>query len=125
VYRIEVREWDEEGVLVELRGEFDLHNLEELRETMSNTVALRRPTMIDLSGVTFIDVEATRELTIRSRLYAHHLTLCNPSWQVEASVAACGLGEWFAFRSEMDGPSRRWGFPDRIPFWAIGGRPVF
>jgi anti-anti-sigma factor len=88
---IGVRESDEGGVLIELRGEFDQHNLQDLQETLSDVVALRRPTLVDLSGVTFLDIGATRELTIRSRLYAHHLALRNPSWQVRVSVAACGL----------------------------------
>ena len=60
---IEVREWGKGGVLVELRGEFDKHNLKNLRETLSDVVALRRPTLVDLSEVTFLDVAATRELT--------------------------------------------------------------
>jgi anti-anti-sigma regulatory factor len=94
VYGIGVREWGEGGVLVELEGEFDQHNLEDLQEALSNVVSLRRPTWVDLYGVTFLDVGATRELTIHSRLYAHHLSLCNPSWQVRASVAACGFEGW-------------------------------
>jgi anti-anti-sigma regulatory factor len=94
VYDIGVREWGEGGVLVELEGEFDQHNLEDLQEALSNVVSLRRPTWVDLYGVTFLDVGATRELTIHSRLYAHHLSLCNPSWQVRASVAACGFEGW-------------------------------
>lgn len=97
VYGIGLREWGEGGVLVELEGEFDQHNLEDLQETLSNVVSLRRPTWVDLSGVTFLDVGATRELTIHSRLYAHHLSLCNPSWQVRASVAACGFEGWMDF----------------------------
>jgi anti-anti-sigma factor len=104
---IEVREWGEGGVLVELRGEFDGHNLEDLRKILDSVVALRRPTMVDLSGVTFLDVDATRELTIRSRLYAHHLTFRNPSPQVCASVAACGFENWFDFRSDPEDPSCR------------------
>jgi anti-anti-sigma regulatory factor len=73
------------------QGEFDQHNLKNLQETLSDVVALRRPTLVDLSEVTFLNVGATRELTIRSQLYAHHLTLGNPSWQARASVAACGF----------------------------------
>jgi anti-anti-sigma factor len=88
-------------MLVELEGEFDQHNLKDLQESLSNVVSLRRPTWVDLSGVTFLDVGATRELTIRSRLYAHHLSLCNPSWQVRASVAACGFEEWMNFSSRQ------------------------
>ena len=102
---IGMQEWDEGGVLVELRGEFDQYNLEDLRETLSDVVALRRPTLINLASVTFLDIGATRELAIRTQLYAHHLTLCNPSWQVRASVAACGFGEWFDFRTGADDPA--------------------
>jgi len=76
---IGIRRCDGEGAVVELRGEFDWHNLEDLRETLSDAVALRRPTLVDLSKVTFLDMGATLELAVRSQLYAHHLTLCNPS----------------------------------------------
>ncbi len=89
-------------MLVELRGEFDRHDLRDLRETLNDVLALRLPVVLDLSGVNFLDVEATRELAIYSYLYAHHLTLCNPSWQVRASVAACRLGCWIDFRYEAD-----------------------
>lgn len=97
---VEVRERGEEGVLVKLRGEFDRHDLEDLSETLDDVLALRLPVALDLSGVDFLDVESTRELTVYSYLYAHHLTLRNPSWQVRASVAACGLGSWLDFRYE-------------------------
>jgi anti-anti-sigma regulatory factor len=100
---VEVRERGEGGVLVKLRGEFDRHDLEDLSETLDDVLALRLPVALDLSGVDFLDVEATRELTVYSYLYAHHLlTLRNPSWQVRASVAACGLGSWLVFRYEAD-----------------------
>ena len=114
---IEVREWGEGGVLVELGGEFDLHNLEHLREILDAVSTLRRPTMLDLSEVTFLDVGATRELTIRSRLYTHRLTLCNPSPAVRASVAACGFQEWFDFRSDPEDPSCRRASSERASAW--------
>jgi anti-anti-sigma factor len=107
MHAIEVGEWDEEGILIELRGEFDQYNLEHLREILDDVAALRRPTMVDLSGLTFLDVGATRELTIRSRLYGHHLTLRNPSPEVRASVVACGFQGWFDFRSDPEDPSWR------------------
>ena len=97
---VEVRERGEEGVLVELRGEFDQHDLEDLKTTLRDVLAFRLPVALDLSGVDFLDLETTRELTVYSYLYAHHLTLRNPSWQVRASVAACGLGSWLDFRYE-------------------------
>ena len=104
---IEVREWAEKSVLVELKGEFDGHNLEDLREILDSVVALRRLTMVDLSGVTFLDVGATRELTIRFRSYAQHLTCRNPSPQVRASIAACGFEKWLDFRSDPEDTSCR------------------
>jgi anti-anti-sigma regulatory factor len=75
---IGIRRCDGEGAVVELRGEFGWHNLEDLRETLSDAVALRQPTLVDLSEVTFLDMVATRELAVRSQLYAHYLTLYNP-----------------------------------------------
>ncbi len=84
-------------MVVELRGELDLCSGEELRETLSGVASLRRPTVVDLSGVTFLDVQSARELAVRSQLYAHHLTLRNPSWQVLASVRACKLEGWVRF----------------------------
>lgn len=104
MYSIEVRERDKENMLVELWGEFDRHALEELRETLDGVLELRRPTIVDLSGVEFLDIGATREMTIRSRLYAHHLTLANPSWQVSRSVAACGVEDWFGFSVGAEDP---------------------
>lgn len=41
-------------------------------------MALRQPTLVDLSEVTFLDMVATRELAVRFQLYAHYLTLYNP-----------------------------------------------
>lgn len=99
---IEVREWKKGGVLVELKGEFDRHDLKALRGALSDVVALRQPTLVDLTGVTFLDVGAIRELAIQSQLYAHHLTLNNPSWQVQASARACGLEAWLDFRAGAD-----------------------
>jgi anti-anti-sigma regulatory factor len=99
---IEVRERGQEGMLVEFAGEFDRHDLKDLRETLNDVLSLRLPVALDLSGVNFLGVEATREVTIYSYLCSHHLTLRNPSWQVRASVAACGLGSWLDFRYEAD-----------------------
>ena len=100
-----VREWGEGGVLVELEGEFDQHNLDDLQKTLRAVVALRRPTLVNLAGVTFLDVRATQELAVRYLLYAHHLSLCDPSWQVRASVKACGLGTWLNFRTGAQDPA--------------------
>ena len=85
-------------MLVELAGEFDLHDLGTLRDALGGAAAPGRPAaVVDLSGVTFLDIGATRELAIRSQLHADRLTLRNPSPAVRASVAACGFGSWFDF----------------------------
>jgi anti-anti-sigma factor len=107
LYGIEVRRKADGTLVVELRGEFDLFAAEELKETLSGVAALRRPTVVDLSKVTFLDVQATRELAVRAQLYAHHLTLLDPSWQVRASVRACKLEDWVRFGHSQDRPARR------------------
>lgn len=91
-------------VKIELHGEFDLSTIDELRETLSYVASLRRPTVIDLSGINFIDIQSTRELAVRSQLYAHHVTLLNPSWQVQRSVKACKLGQWVRFEYHTEQP---------------------
>ncbi len=94
---ISVQQRREGGTLVELSGEFDLHDLERLRGALDEAPAPQHPAVVDLSGVTFLDIRTTRELAIRSRLHAPHMTLLSPSPAVLASVAACGLGDWFSF----------------------------
>lgn len=104
MYDIEVRHPGNGSVEIELRGEFDLTSENELRETLSRVASLRRPTTIDLSWVTFMDLQSTRELAVRSQIYAHHITLINPSWQVKRSVRACKLGKWVRFERRVEQP---------------------
>lgn len=98
---ISVLEQGEGGTLVELRGEFDLHDLEKLRGALGGALdeasTPARPAVVDLSGVTFLDIGATRELAICSQLYARRMIFLSPSPAVLASVAACGLTDWFDF----------------------------
>lgn len=98
MYGIEVRETRGSEMLVELRGEFDLFALKPLREALSGVASLRRPTVVDLSDITFLDAYSIRELAVHSYLYAHHFAFRNPSWQVAASMQACGLNGWFRNR---------------------------
>ncbi len=85
-------------MLVELAGEFDLHDLGALRDALGGAASPGRPAaVVDLSGITFLDIGTTRELAMRSQLHAGRLTLRNPSQAVRASVAACGFGVWFDF----------------------------
>ncbi|HZY66053.1 MAG TPA: STAS domain-containing protein [Rubrobacteraceae bacterium] len=106
LHGIEVRHSRDGSVKIYLWGEFDLYSIDELRETLSSVASLRRPTTIDLSQVAFMDIQSTRELAVRSQLYAHHVTLLDPSWQVERSVTACKLDEWVHFEYPEEHPSR-------------------
>ena len=106
MHGIEVQHSRDGSVKIELWGEFDLSSIVELREVLGNVASLRRPTTIDLSRVVFMDIQSTRELAVRSQLYAHHVTLLNPSWQVEHSAKACKLEEWVRFEYREQHPSR-------------------
>lgn len=100
LYHIAIGEFDGTGILVELTGELDLSALEELRETFDAAAYLREPAIVDLSGVTFLDLLCARELAVRSHLYAHQMTLRNPSPEVLATAQACGLEEWLLLAPE-------------------------
>lgn len=77
---------------VGLRGEFDVSDLQPLRDVLDG--ALRTGTMIDvdLSGVAFLDARCARELAVRSLRRGDRLALRNPSWQARASLEVCGIG---------------------------------
>ena len=93
MYGIEVRESGVE-LVVELWGEFDIFSIAELKRMLCDVSARRRPTLVDLSGIAFLDLQSARELAVRSLLYARHLTFRNPSPQVMATVGALGLEGW-------------------------------
>ena len=101
MYGIEVREYGA-VTMVELRGELDLFTLGDLREALNRVLSLGRPALVDLSGITFLDLHSARELAVRSQLCADHLTLRNPSPQVSASVEAFGMEEWISFHPGTD-----------------------
>jgi anti-anti-sigma regulatory factor len=101
LYGIEVRE-SGAGMLVELWGEFDLFSLTRLREALNGVASLQRPTLVDLSGITFLDLLSARELALRSQLYSHYLTFGNPSPEVTASARAFGLEGWARFHARAD-----------------------
>jgi anti-anti-sigma factor len=104
LYGIEVREFVA-VTMVELRGELDLFSLDDLRKTLNRVLDSVKPTLVDLSGITFLDLESARELAVRSQLYARRLTLRNPSPQVEASIRAFRMREWIDFHSgNREGP---------------------
>jgi hypothetical protein len=93
LYGIEVRE-SGAGLVVELWGEFDIFCIAELKRVLGDVSSRRRPTLVDLSGIAFLDLQSARELAVRSLLYARHLTFRNPSAQVMATVGALGLEGW-------------------------------
>jgi anti-anti-sigma regulatory factor len=89
-------------MLVELWGEFDFFSLGELSATLNEVLNVGRKTLVDLSGITFLDLSSARELAVRAQLYTHRLTLHNPSLQVTASVEAFGLANWLPFHSRTN-----------------------
>ena len=99
MYGIELRESSAETV-VGLWGEFDAFSLDDLRGALSEVPAGRGPTLVDLSGVTFMDLQSARELAVRSLLYAQRLSFGNPSAEVLASIRALGLEGWFRLRPD-------------------------
>ena len=99
MHSIEVRNTDG-TTRAKMRGEFDFSVLEELRSTLDGLVGLRRAVDVDLSGVTFLDLQVSRELAVYSRLYGHHFVFRDPSWQACRSIRACGLEGWIQTQPE-------------------------
>ena len=93
MYGIELRE-SGAGTVVGLWGEFDAFSLDDLKGALSEVSELRGPTLVDLSGVTFLDLQSARELAVRSLLYARRLSFGNPSAEALASIRALGLEGW-------------------------------
>ncbi len=79
------------GVTMGMRGEFDAYSLPDLRETLDHVCAFGKPVVVDLSGVTFLDLQSARELVVRSLIQAHQLAFENPSSGVLASIRALGI----------------------------------
>ncbi len=84
-------------VLVTLSGEFDIRYHRVLEDTLSDCLASGRVTLVDLSGVTFMDSRCARELATYYQLGEGRVVLCDPSREVELSVAACDLDAWIDF----------------------------
>lgn len=78
------------GVRVGMRGEFDVFSLPEMRGTLDGACASGKPVVVDLSGVTFLDLQSTREIVVRAMMQSHLLHFENPSRGVLASVRALG-----------------------------------
>lgn len=78
----------------ELWGEFDLFCIEELKRTLSDVSACRGPVLIDLSGITFLDLQSARELAVHPLLCTRRPTFLDPSPQVTATMRALGFEDW-------------------------------
>jgi hypothetical protein len=116
-YKIEISALGRAGILVEilveLIGEFDIHDLGVLRKVLSLVLSARLPTHVDLSRVTFLDVGCARELATRSWLY-DHLMLRDPSWEAKASLKVCGREACIASYPCEGSPMRRGGAPRSV-----------
>ena len=91
------------GVTVGMWGEFDLCSLPRLREALDDATAFGGPAVVDLSEITFLDLQSARELVVRSLIQTHQLIFQNPSPNVLASIRALG----------MEDRTRSWSGPDR------------
>ncbi len=102
--RVRVRRRGPGAVSVELSGELDVAAAGGLREILAWASDSGYSVAVDLSGVTFLDSSCLRELVVHQSLRPARVALCDPSPQVELSVAACGVEAWIHFRSAV--PSR-------------------
>jgi anti-anti-sigma regulatory factor len=66
----------------------DIFCIEELKGVLTDVLSRRSPVVVDLSGVSFLDLQSARELAVRALLYKH------PSPQVIATFEALGLEGW-------------------------------
>ena len=79
------------GVTVGMWGEFDVSSWPRLREALDDASAFDGPAVVDLSRITFLDLQSTRELVVRSLIQAHHLAFESPSSGVLATIRALGM----------------------------------
>lgn len=87
------------GRHVALGGEFDLQNLETLRDTLRDVPRSDEPLVVDLSGLTFLDSQCVRELAAWKLLHPDLMELHAPSWQARSSFVACGIREGELFET--------------------------
>jgi len=88
-----------------MRGEFDAYSLPDMRRMLDRACQFGRPVVVDLSGVTFLDLQSARELVVRSLIQAHQIAFENPSPGVLASVRALGMDDGSRIRAGREEPS--------------------
>jgi anti-anti-sigma factor len=96
-------------ILVKLSGELDVLYQKMLGDALSDCLASGRPTLVDLSEVTFMDSRCIRELVVYYELGKERVALCDPSHEVELSVAACDLEDWidFVYTTDLERSARQ------------------
>jgi anti-anti-sigma regulatory factor len=87
-----------------MRGEFDAYSLPGMRGTLDRACASGKPVVVDLSGVTFLDLQSARELVVTAVMQAHLLRFENPSRAVLASVGALGINTGSRIRAGQEDP---------------------
>jgi anti-anti-sigma factor len=93
----------DQPILVKLSGEFDVRYQRILEHAMSACLgASGSSTFVDLSEVTFMDAQCIRELVVHYQLGKGRLVLCDPSQEVELSVAACDFEKRIDFAYTTD-----------------------
>jgi anti-sigma B factor antagonist len=96
---------DEGTVIVELAGELDLYNAEELRSALHDAAA-REPArlVIDLSGVEFIDSTALGVLVEARRRLANRraFLLASAGRDVRRTLEVSGLDRHFGVHDSVD-----------------------
>ena len=83
--------------LVKLSGDVDVRYQGILEDTLSDCLASGRLTLVELSGVTFMDSRCVWELAVYYQLGEGRVALCDPSRELELGVAACDLEGWIDF----------------------------
>ena len=61
---------------------------------LSDVSTCSGPVLIDLSGITFLDLQSARELVSRSLACSRPPTFLDPSSQVTATMRALGFEGW-------------------------------
>lgn len=105
MHGIEVSQRNGDIAWISLSGEFDVSRLQELRNALKTAIASPVETIVDLSEVTFLDLDSVRELVFHCGLSPDGVVPVNPSWQVVASVEACGLEDWVRFGGNESRPA--------------------
>ena len=79
------------GTKIDAWGEFDGFSLPGLRAALDDACALGGAVVVDLSGITFLDLRSARELVVRAMIQGHQISFQNPSPNVLASIRALGI----------------------------------